>query len=84
MDFYRSQSALQNGTSGLQDVLTEGWNPGNAQSGSNGNWGRRDEAKDGPTGADICWDSNGSVQPLGLVEMGEEEKEVGAIIISPT
>ena len=54
--------------------LVEGWNPGSANSASNGAWNRRDDGNSGP---EICWDYEGSVQPLGLVDLSEEEKEVG-------
>jgi PERQ amino acid-rich with GYF domain-containing protein len=72
LDMYRTQG---NATKSLADVLTEGWSPGTIGTSSNGGWSRRDEQKD-HTGPEICWDHDGTVQPLGLIDMTEEEKEV--------
>ena len=40
-----------------------------------GNWSRREEPSQVP-GTELCWDSEGSMMPLGLADMTEEEKEV--------
>ena len=58
------------------DCLVEGWNPGTSAVASNGGWNRREEHKDNNNGPEICWDYDGLVQPLGLTELSEEEKEV--------
>ena len=77
LDLYQAYSAPQNGTRPLEEILTEGWNPGSTHTASSSSsWGRREDTKDAPIGPDICWDQEGSVQPLGLEEMDEEEKEV--------
>ncbi len=53
------------------------WNPQNPSMGSNGaSWGKKEE-KDTASGPEICWVHDGSVDPLGLIDMDEEEKEVG-------
>lgn len=54
----------------------DGWNPGSANGNNTGGWGRKDDHKDGSGGPEICWDFEGNVHPLALVEMGDEEKEV--------
>lgn len=41
---------------------------------SAGKWGRREESDD--MAETICWEKLGSVHPLGLVDMTEEEREV--------
>lgn len=38
-------------------------------------WGKRDDMKEA-AGPDICWDHEGSVNPIAMQEMSEEEKEV--------
>lgn len=58
----------------MDDLFVDGWTP-NINGTSNGGWGRRDDHKDA-TGPEICWDHNGSVQPLALIDMTEEEKGV--------
>jgi PERQ amino acid-rich with GYF domain-containing protein len=59
----------------LDDVLNEGWIPGMAGNAGSGSWGRRDDQRDG-AGAEICWDHEGLIQPISLLKMTEEEKEV--------
>lgn len=44
---------------------------------SHGGWGRRDDKES--AGPEICWDHEGSVLPLGLTEMTDEEREVCVI-----
>ena len=39
-------------------------------------WARREEAKENGNGPDICWDRGGGIEPLGLTDLTEEEKEV--------
>lgn len=50
-----------------------------ASHGSNGNeggkWGRH-EPKENGVGPDICWDRGGGIEPLGLMDMTDAEKEV--------
>lgn len=58
------------------EVLTEGWTPGSQNSAGNGGWMRRDDAKEGPGGPDLCWDTTASVKPLGLAPLDNEEQEV--------
>ena len=53
-----------------------GWNPGDANAISNGAWSKKDDHKDSGAGPEVCWDYEGRVVPLGLVDITEEEKEV--------
>jgi PERQ amino acid-rich with GYF domain-containing protein len=39
-------------------------------------WGKSDSARDAQPSADVCWDSDAGIEPLGLIEMDDEEKEV--------
>ena len=59
----------------VEELLMDGWSPNGTNGISNGGWGRSDEHKD-INGPEICWDHSGSVQPLGLIPMSDEEKEV--------
>lgn len=78
LDLYRTQKDAGDLGKNLTDLLAGDWQPGggvNAPSSSI--WSRKDEpSKDGPAAADICWDANGSVVPLGLLDMTDAEKEV--------
>jgi len=41
---------------------------------STAKWGRRDENDD--MAENVCWEKQGSILPLGLVDMTEDEREV--------
>ena len=60
----------------LPELFLGAWNPLDQQSGSDVTGGRGDESKDIPGGPEMCWDLNGSNEPLGIVEMTDEEKKV--------
>lgn len=76
LGLFKSNTHAHGVNGNAQDVLTEGWQPGLASVTANGSWSRKDENKDGINGADICWDTMGAVDPLGLRAMTEEEREV--------
>lgn len=62
---------------GLTSLYVGSWEPSISNGISGGTWGRRDDhSSQGPGGVDLCWDKDGSVYPLSLSEMTEEEKEV--------
>jgi PERQ amino acid-rich with GYF domain-containing protein len=76
LDLFRAQGDLGNMHKNVAEHLIEGWNPGPTSSAANGMWTRREDHKDSSNAPEICWDSEGSVQPLGLIDFSEEEKEV--------
>ena len=56
--------------------LFEGtWDPIKATSTDGGSWSKY-ENKDATIGPDVCWDSTAGNQPLGLVDMTDEERMV--------
>ena len=73
LDIFKAQ-----GSSGpsIADLFVDGWSPATVNGSGSGGWGKRDEYKDAPTAADVCWDHEGSTHPLSLIEMSEEEKQV--------
>ena len=66
-------------TDGLSDMYIGGWHPDTANGVGSSSWGRNDQNRENQPGSDVCWDRDGSVEPLGLVEMDDEEREVCAI-----
>lgn len=57
-------------------LFADGWAPNEPQGSSNrAGWGKNSDGKD-CSAPEICWDFNGSTQPVGLVEMSEEEKRL--------
>jgi PERQ amino acid-rich with GYF domain-containing protein len=76
LSLYKSQRESGNWGKHVADAFMTDWSPRDGTSASNGSWGKRDDQKDGSAGPEICWDHGGQVQPLGLIEMNDEEKEV--------
>ncbi|KAL8665732.1 MAG: hypothetical protein Q9202_002042 [Teloschistes flavicans] len=76
LDLFRAQS--DGGPLGpdVSDLYVDGWSPMPSRGMTNGGWSRKDEHEENAHGPEICWDHNGSVLPLGLSEMTEQEKEV--------
>jgi PERQ amino acid-rich with GYF domain-containing protein len=81
LDIFRAQ---QDSGSIKRDVshLFEGnWDPGHSN-GTNGRsgWGKSTDGRESH-GPDVCWDEDGSVLPVGLEEMSEQEQAVGRMCI---
>ena len=77
---FRAQGRAGQINHNVSDLYVDGWNPGSVNGTVNGGWGRKEDQKDPSNGPEICWDHEGSVQPLSLVEMSEEEKQVYGIL----
>lgn len=73
LDMFRAQKSGSLNTS-IDDLYVDGWTPG-VNGAGNGGWGKSGDHRE-TNGPDICWDHNGSVQPMAWVDMSEEEKEV--------
>lgn len=75
-DIYES---LQSQSSGLSDGLSAhavgGWQP-DISNGSSAGWGRTDNNRDSHSGPELVWNKDGVSDPLGLVDMDDEEREV--------
>ena len=77
---FRAQSKPGSSHTDINELLLDGWTPG-VNGTSNGGWGKRDDHKDA-SGPEICWDRDGSVQPLAFLDMSAEEREVLNILYS--
>jgi hypothetical protein len=67
----------------VADYFVADWNPHVETSPTNGAWGKREDSKDNPSGPEVCWDHGGQVEPLGLVDMTDDEKEVCLVFVCP-
>ena len=76
LDVYKSQQGA-NGAfdEGLSGTFVGAWQPDMANGNSAG-WGRTEHSRDNQPGPDLCWDKEGAVEPLSLVDMNDEEREV--------
>lgn len=79
LNLYKSQRETGNLGKNVSDYFVADWNPHQETPSANGAWGKRDDHKDTPSGPEICWDHGGHVEPLGLVDLTDDEKEVGIV-----
>ncbi|KAL4978522.1 hypothetical protein BDW66DRAFT_129760 [Aspergillus desertorum] len=75
LDLYKAQRDSGVLNKNVADYFVADWNPHIETPTANGAWGKRDDHKDNPIGPEVCWDHGGQVEPLGLVDMTEGEKE---------
>ena len=76
LELFRSQAKKADNIVDIQKLFVDGWNPGAPNDTSNGSWAKRDDHREVAVGPEICWDHGGSIVPLGLMEMDDQEKEV--------
>ncbi|KAF2089670.1 hypothetical protein K490DRAFT_37669, partial [Saccharata proteae CBS 121410] len=68
---------------GLSELYAGGWEPYATNGASGAPWGRNNEHKENQPTVDVCWERDGSMDPLNLVEMTEDEKEHFTSVNSP-
>ncbi len=81
LDLFRTHERNGFSSTNVNDLFVDGWSPGAVNGMSNGGWGKRDDNKE-IAGPDICWDHEGSVNPIAMQEMTEEEKEVHRTLVT--
>jgi PERQ amino acid-rich with GYF domain-containing protein len=77
---FRIQQSSSDLNDGLSDLYMGGWEPHATNGASSASWGRKDDhgrEREAPSGVDQCWDRDGSILPLSLTDMTDDEKEVG-------
>ncbi|KAI9831780.1 MAG: hypothetical protein M1819_004677 [Sarea resinae] len=77
LEIFRNQREAGDLKKDVSSLYVGDWEPRLGNPASSTPWNRRDDHnKDAPSGPDICWDHDGTVQPVGLHEMSEEERDV--------
>lgn len=76
LDIYKAQSSVGAANSDVSRLFSDGWNPGQSN-GTHRGWGKTHDGRENH-GPHVCWESNGSVQPISLVEMTEVERNVSS------
>ena len=77
LTLYKTQKESGELGKNIAHLFIGGWQPGSAASGNVSLWAQKDDpSKENGSAADICWDFDGGISPLGFVEMDEEEREV--------
>lgn len=77
LQLFRNQRDNADLSERLEGLYVGGWEPTIPNGVAAAGWGRRDDpSKDPQSGADICWEVDASVEPLGLDDLTEEERQV--------
>ena len=78
LDLYKAQQSSDGGLrDGLPTLYVGGWQPDLANGVSSSSWGRSEHDRDTQSAVNACWEADGNIEPLGLLEMTNEEREVG-------
>ncbi|TAQ91560.1 hypothetical protein B7494_g86 [Chlorociboria aeruginascens] len=78
LDIYKIQKESDAPKREVSRLFADNWDPGHSSNGANGRgWGKSHDGRDAH-GPDICWEPNGSVQPISLEEMSLLEKALFA------
>lgn len=79
LELYKSQQSVDGGLrDGLSNLFVGGWQP-DIHDENSSTWGRNEHSRDTQPGPDLCWARDGTTEPLGLVDMDDEEREVSYI-----
>ncbi|KAH7562869.1 hypothetical protein BM1_02389 [Bipolaris maydis] len=76
---FRIQQQAGDLSDGLSDLYMGVWEPHATNGASGASWGRKDDhggGREAPSGVDQCWDKDGSILPLSLTDMTDEEREI--------
>jgi len=77
LSLFKGHDDSENIAQALTDLYVGGWDQNTTNGASSAAWGRHDSHKDNH-GADLCWDREHHMLPMGLHDMGDEERDVGA------
>lgn len=83
LNIYKSQREAGTLGKNVEELFVADWNPLEETPSVNGAWGKREDHKDTPVGPEVCWDHEGQFEPLGLIDMNDDEKEVRISVPRP-
>ena len=74
---FRTQQDSGDLSDALSSLYMGAWEPHTTNGASGASWGRKeDHGREAQSGVDQCWDRDGSILPLSLADMTDDEKEV--------
>jgi PERQ amino acid-rich with GYF domain-containing protein len=76
IDIYKAQRDSGALDRNLEQLFSGGWNPFEQKDEAVSSWDKRDKGKDQVAGPEICWNPQVDDDPLSLLDMTDEEKEV--------
>ena len=80
VQLFQSQRDSNDIKEGLSHLYMGSWEPHATNGASGVSWGRKDDhGREAQSGVDQCWDKDGTIQPLHMTELTEDEREVQPI-----
>lgn len=76
LESFRAQESTNGDLHDHLPTLFAGAQQADAANGTSATWGRMEHNRDTQPGPEVCWDRGGAVEPLGLTDMDDEEREV--------
>jgi PERQ amino acid-rich with GYF domain-containing protein len=76
LDLFRAQREARDLDGDLNELYVGEGENGVTNGEGGAKWARREDTKDNGVGVDICWNRLGGIEPLGLIDMTDEEREV--------
>jgi PERQ amino acid-rich with GYF domain-containing protein len=84
VDIYKAQRDSGALNRNLEQLFSGGWNPFEPRDEAPSSWDKRDKGKDQTAGPEICWNHHVDDDPLSLLDMTDEEKEVRVDLDCPS
>ncbi|RFU29861.1 hypothetical protein B7463_g6465, partial [Scytalidium lignicola] len=75
LDIFRSNQGSETANGDVSRLFTSTWDPGHSNGANGRGWGKTNDSRE-THGPEVCWDQNGTVQPIGLEEMSALEKSI--------
>ncbi|PLB40168.1 GYF domain-containing protein [Aspergillus candidus] len=82
LSLYKAQRELGGLSKNVSEYFVADWNPHVESPTVNGAWGRREDPKETLNGPEVCWDHGGQMEPLGLMGMTGEERELFSLSVN--
>ncbi|OAL72431.1 GYF domain-containing protein [Trichophyton violaceum] len=77
LNLYKNHRGSKDWGKSITGYFMGDWDPRSERPSTNGSWGKQDDSKDNTTAnPEVCWDHKGQSEPLGLLDMNDEEKEL--------
>ena len=75
LEIYKVSRNSDSAENDVSRLFTDTWDPGHSNGTNGRGWGKSHDSRENQ-GPNVCWDTNGSVEPISLQEMTDAEKIV--------
>jgi PERQ amino acid-rich with GYF domain-containing protein len=75
LEIYKASRNSDSTENSVSRLFTDTWDPGHSNGTNGRGWGKTHDGRENQ-GPNVCWDTNGSVEPISLQDMTDAEKTV--------